>query len=100
MMNVNLHAALDEMLYNADYDFMLDEKLPHQVKFVSNLLAIVDGVRTDENCAICGDMRHVYVPNRSYKAANMPLFAQYIDVFRRILNGDEFDAAMGKGFAK
>ena len=100
MMNVNLHAALDEMLYNADYDFMLDEKLPSQVKFVSNLLAIVDGVRTDENCAICGDMRHVYVPNRSYKAANMPLFAQYIDAFRRILNGDEFDAAMGKGFAK
>lgn len=100
MMNVNLHAALDEMLYNADYDFMLDENLPKRIKYVSNLLAIVDGVRTDENCAICGDMRHVYVPNRSYKAANMPLFAQYIDVFRRILNGDEFDAAMGKGFAK
>lgn len=100
MMNVNLHAALDEMLYNADYDFMLDENLPKRVKYVSNLLAIVDGVRTDENCAICGDMRHVYVPNRSYKAANMPLFAQYIDVFRRILNGDEFDATMGKGFAK
>lgn len=100
MMNVNLHAALDEMLYNADYDFMLDENLPKRIKYVSNLLAIVDGVRTDENCAICGDMRHVYVPNRSYKAANMPLFAQYIDVFCRILNGDEFDAAMGKGFAK
>lgn len=100
MMNVNLHTALDEMLYNADYDFMFDEKLPYQVKFVSNLLAIVDGVRTDDNCAICGDMRHVYVPNRSYKAANMPLFAQYIDVFRRILNCDEFDAVMGKGFEK
>ena len=100
MMNVNLHTALDEMLYNADYDFMLDENLPNHVKFVCNLLAIVDGVRTDENCDICGSMRHVYVPNRSYKAVNMPLFAQYIDTFRRILNGDEFDAAMGKGFAK